>query len=99
MKAEIEERQYKRFVVLHALYKETKGSTNKAVILKQLAADNNIKNGVFEEVYDYLKTEGFIKANAAGIFITHEGKKAIEYSVNYPDERTTQFPAFKDMGI
>lgn len=100
MKTEIEERQYKRFVVLYALYKETKGNTQKVINLKELANKEGIKNGVFEEAYSYLKAEGFINSgNPITVGISHEGVKAVEESVKFPEKTMLLFPSFKDMGL
>lgn len=100
MKAEIEERQFKRFKVLYEIYKESKGSTTKQVKIKELAARHNIKNGFLEEVEDYLHKEQLIRLIAdSEVVITHTGKKIVEEVVLNPAERTQLFPAFNEMGI
>lgn len=100
MKAEIEQRQVKRFIVLYELYKEVKANTEKEIKLFELAAKSGIKNGVFEEAAAYLAAEGLIDHGYGDIYkITHQGKKTVEQVVCFPDDSFDQFPPFKDMGI
>jgi hypothetical protein len=100
MKTEIEQRQCNRFIVLYAVYKESKADTNIKVNVAELAAQKGIKNGVFKEASAYLRAElliGNVSEQIANI--THEGVKIIEYIITHPDEATAIFPSFKDMGI
>lgn len=100
VKTEINERQYKRFIVLLYLYEKSKAITTNSFNLKELAASKGIKNGIFEEAYDYLYEEKLIEGSSSeSIFLTHLGKKAIEYTVNYPEERTIHFSSYKDMDL
>ena len=102
METEIEFKQYRRFVVLNALYKATKGNTSQAENLQEIAASVNIKNGNFEDVIECLPEDGFVKQTGMGsplYFITHVGKKAIEKAYSFPNERSEHFPSLKNMGI
>lgn len=102
METEIEFKQYRRFQVLNALYKKTKGSTSQAEDLQQIAASVSIKNGNFEDAMECLSEDGFVKQIGIGsplYYLTHTGKKAIEKVYSFPNERSEHFPSLKDMGI
>ncbi len=100
MKTKIEERQYNRFIVLYSLYKEVNASTEEACNLMHIASTKSIKNGIFKEVYDYLDQEKFIDGQTSEqVYITHLGKKIVEKTIIYPEERTEYFPAYKEMGF
>jgi len=101
MKTEIELRQTNRFIILHELYKEVKGRLEVYEDILNIAAKHDIKNGDFKEAYQYLADEGYIKlgTKAYHASLTHTGKKVVEYIVTHPEEKSTNFPPFNEMGI
>ena len=102
METEIEFKQYRRFLVLNALYKKTKGNTSQEENLQLIAASVNVKNGNFEDVLECLPEDGFIKQTGLGsslYFLTHAGKKEVERAYSFPTQRSEHFPSLKDMGI
>jgi hypothetical protein len=102
METEVEYKQYRRFLVLNALYKRTNGNTSQAEDLQQIAASVDIKNGNFEDALECLPEDGFVKQLGMGstvVFLTHVGKKAVERVYSFPNERSEHFPSLKEMGI
>lgn len=100
---EIEQRQCNRFIVLYEVYKQAKADTEQAIGAMELAAAKGIKNGVFKECISYLKSEGLLRgsqsASIGSVYLSHSGVKIVEFIVTNPEEKTDQFPSFKDMGI
>jgi hypothetical protein len=102
MRLEIEKRQVKRFTLLYELYKETKANSNKSVDLMKLADKNEIKNGNYESAKQYLHDEGYIHfpdTSFEDCKINHEGIKIVEKAVTFPDDRSENFPSFKEMDL
>lgn len=102
MQTEIEFKQYRRFLLLNTLYKITNGNTTAPENLIQIASSLNIKNGNFEDALDTLEEYEFIKQTGIGsqfYTITSKGKKIVEMTFSYPNQRSEFFPALKDMGI
>lgn len=101
MRTEIEYRQTLRFQLLYEVYAATNGSSTKAVNILHLAADAGIKNGKFKEAAAYLFDEKYLSDELRGVkaILTHKGKKVIEFAVTHPEERQSDFPSFKDMGL
>jgi hypothetical protein len=103
MKTEIEKKQRLRFVVLYELYKITmrvglpKPPENFSQLAKKLDIDAVTRNSI----HSYLLLEEFIfveiDKNLVGI--THAGCKIVEHIVTNPNERTFNFPSFKEMGF
>lgn len=102
METEIEFKQYRRFLVLNALYKKINGNTSLPEDLWTIGSSLNIKNGNFEDVLECLTEDGFVKQTGIGsslYTITHTGKKIVEKVYSFPNERSEHFPSLKDMGI
>jgi hypothetical protein len=100
MKTEIEQRQTNRFRVLYETYIDSRADVTIKVKIAELAANKDIKNGVFKEAFNYLTAEGLLDSYGAQTGnITHKGVKAVEYIVTHPDDVIENFPSFKDMGI
>lgn len=97
--AEVEKKQYNRFLILYEVYKT---STLDVCNVTKLAYEKNIKNGIFKAAFAFLVEEGLLKKSLNGAdmaTITHEGIKAIEWSIMNPEKRTDNFPSFKDLGL
>lgn len=100
MKTEIEQRQCDRFRILYETYKDSKADTSIKVRISELAADKNIKNGIFKAAFKYLCDEGLLSSNGAQTGqITHGGVKLVEYVLTHEDTPTELFPAFNSMGF
>lgn len=98
MKSIIEKRRFNR---LHLLYETYKKSTTQKIDIYSVGSLIGLKNGIFEDAYQYLKGEQYVTeiGNPVRALITHAGIKAIEFCILHPESETEHFPPFSELGI
>jgi hypothetical protein len=106
MKVEIEKKQRLRFIVLYELYKnvETSGPMdiskqciNFSILTEKLGIGSldKIKIQLYLQREEYI----FVGMDSNIVGITQTGFKIVEHVVTNPNQRTFNFPSFKEMGF
>jgi hypothetical protein len=90
---QIQEKQEKRYRLLHRLYEATEGNPNVSVALSDLAAEAGLSYEEADSALDYLAAESLVSLDGFGplVSLTHRGIVEIEQSINKPDRPTEHF--------
>jgi len=89
----------KRFQFLNLLYEKSQGDTLKRFDSLDLRKELGLNEKEHDNIMQYLYTEKLIEAYGHSIKITHEGIKAIENALTYPEQTTHYFPAANIINI
>jgi len=101
MTTEIENKQYKRFKVLHQYYEDTNGGIKKMQDVRASAKKVGVTNGDFEDAYSFLIDKSFIEPVGQGYHsnLTGNGRDAVEDTVTNPTEKQPLWASYKEMGF
>lgn len=91
----VQEKQRRRYLMLHKLWEAVEGREHKTVDFMKVATQAGFSEEEAEEIYNYFTDEGFFADRRVvwGVSLSHKAIVEIEQSITRPNRGTEHFPS------